>query len=236
MISFVVAAHNEEESLPILLAEIRAAAQGSEYEIVIVNDGSSDTTGALLDADAKNHDDLRPIHFRTNHGQSAAMSIGIEESRGDILVTMDADLQNDPADHKLLLAALEGNDLACGVRARRKDTWRKRIGSRFANWVRRSLLPGDDFRDVGCTLKAWRREVALRIPKFHGFHRFIPILARSEGYKVVEVEVSHRAREHGQTHYGNLGRAISGFRDLLGTRWLLKRRRPVSGARASVIR
>ena len=106
----------------------------------------------------------------------------------------------------------------------------------FANGVRRSLLPGDDFRDVGCTLKAWRREVALRIPKFHGFHRFIPILARSEGYKVVEVDVSHRAREHGQTHYGNLGRAISGFRDLLGVRWLLKRRRSVSGARAAVDR
>ena len=232
----MVAAHNEEESLPILLKEIRATAEGSEYEIVIVNDGSSDSTRALLDADADEHDDLRPVHLKTNHGQSAAMSVGIEESRGDVIVTMDADLQNDPADHKLLLDALSGNDLACGVRAKRKDTWRKRIGSKFANGVRRSLLPGDDFRDVGCTLKAWRREVALRIPKFHGFHRFIPILARSEGYKVVEVDVSHRAREHGQTHYGNLGRAISGFRDLLGVRWLLKRRRSVSGARAAVDR
>jgi len=223
-LSFVVAAHNEEDSLPVLCEEIRAAARaiGKGYEILVVDDGSTDGTGPWLEAQGAAADDLVVIRLPKNRGQSAALAIGLEHARGEILVTLDADLQNDPKDTALLLEALPGHDLACGVRQGRKDTFAKRYGSRLANGFRRWAL-NDRFQDVGCTLKAWRRPVARRMPKFKGFHRFIPILAEAEGFRVVEVPVSHRARQHGQTHYGQLSRAVAGLRDVLGVAWLKSR-------------
>lgn len=223
--SFVAAAHNEGDNLAILIDEIRAAAGeiGIPYEILIVDDGSTDGSGDWLAEHAAAHEDLRVIRFPKNRGQSAAMAVGLAESKGDIIVTMDADLQNDPADTKVLLDALDGVDMACGVRANRQDRFFKRIGSRIGNGVRRLML-GDRFKDVGCQIRAWRRPVAERIPKFKGFHRFIPVLAQAEGFKIREVDVNHRHRVHGRTHYGNIGRAFAGFYDLMGVRWLKKRR------------
>ena len=225
LLSFVVAAHNEVASLPPLLEEIRGAAGrvGAPFEIVVVDDGSTDGTTAWLERESREHDDLLAVHLPKNRGQSAAMIVGLRASRGEILVTLDADLQNDPADAVQLVAALEESDLACGVRAKRHDIWAKRVGSRIANRFRRWILK-DRFRDVGCSLKAWRRPVAERMPPFRGFHRFIPILAEAEGFRVVELEVSHRPREHGETHYGQLSRALAGLRDLFGVAWLRSRR------------
>jgi len=227
MVSFVVPAHNERDSLPRLLDEIRAAAAriGTGYEIVVVDDGSTDGTGAWIEEEARRSADLRAVLHGRNRGQSAALATGLDASRGDVVVTMDADLQNDPADVPALLAALEGFDLACGVRRRRRDPIAKRIASRLANRIRRWILR-DRFRDVGCSLKAWRRPVARRVPRFQGFHRFLPVLAEAEGFRVTEVEVSHRPREHGKTHYGNLTRALRGAYDLLGVGWLIRRRLP----------
>ena len=227
LVSFVIPAHNEEESLPVLLDEVRAAARdlGRPYEIVVVDDGSTDSTGAWLAEQAALGDDLEVVRLEPNRGQSGAMAAGFEAARGEVLVTLDADLQNDPKDTGLLLAALDGSaDLACGVRSQRYDNFSKRIGSRIGNGFRRWVL-GDRFRDVGCTLKAWRSPVAAAVPKFDGFHRFIPILAEAEGFRVVEVEVSHRQRRYGDTHYGNLGRAIKGLRHLFSVRRMLKQRR-----------
>jgi len=220
-----VPAHNEEESLPLLVEEIREAARTLErpYEIVVVDDGSTDMTGAWLKSQAERSRDLVVLFTARNRGQSAAMAAGLLASGGGVIVTLDADLRNDPADAPRLVEALEDCDLACGVRRTRRDSAAKRLGSRFANALRRWWLH-DEFRDVGCTLKAWKRSVAERIPKFVGFHRYIPILAKAEGLKIREIEVSHRAREHGKTHYGNLGRAWKGLFDLFGVRWLLRRR------------
>lgn len=226
MLSFVVPAHDERASLPALVEEIRAAAArlGAPYEIVVVDDGSEDGTDAWLEGAARAAD-LRFVRHRRKLGQSAALASGLRASRGDLLVTLDADLQNDPADVPALLAALDGADLVCGVRAARRDGVAKRFGSRVANALRRLVLR-DRFRDVGCSLKVWRREVAERVPRFDGFHRFLPLLAEAEGFRVVERPVSHRPRRHGRTHYGNFARALRGLHDLLGVRWLLRRRLP----------
>jgi glycosyltransferase involved in cell wall biosynthesis len=225
LVSFVLPAHNERESLAVLLGEIRAAAArlGRPHEIVVVDDGSTDGSWEWLLGEAAAHGDVVARRFRSNRGQSAALAAGLEACRGAVVVTMDADLQNDPLDAVELVAALGANDLACGVRVARHDRWSKRVGSRIGNGVR-SLLLGDGFRDVGCALKAWRRPVAARLPRFRGFHRFIPVLARAEGFSVVEVPVHHRGRRFGRTHYGNLRRAFHGLVDVFGVAWLRSRR------------
>lgn len=226
LVSFVLAAYEERESLPILIDEIRAVAARGElvYEIVVVDDGSSDGTATWLREQGAQHSDLRPVLFPTNRGQSAAMAVGLRTALGERLVTMDSDLQNDPADCLALLDALdaESADLATGVRVNRADGWGKRMGSKIGNAVRRWQLH-DTFLDVGCQIRAWRRPVAETIPKFRGFHRYIPVLARDAGFKVVQRDVNHRARQHGYSKYGNLGRALSGLRDLRGVRWLQSR-------------
>ncbi len=224
-ISFVLPAHDEAESLPVLLREIRsvAAALGGDYEVVIVDDASSDGTEAWLRREIRASSDLRALRLPAQSGQSTALSRGLDASRGEIVVTLDADLQNVPGDTPALLKALEGADLACGVRQGRRDTLAKRIGSRVANLALRGAL-GVAHRDTGCGHRAWRRPVVERIPRFEGFHRFVPVLASAEGFRVVEVPVSHRPRQFGHTHYDNLGRALRGVYDLIGTGWLLRRR------------
>ena len=225
LVSFVLPAHNEGESLPILVEEIRdvAAKLGSRYEIVIVDDGSTDGTERWLRQEACASRDIRGIQLGSNRGQSTALARGLAASRGELVVTMDSDLQNVPADTIELLEALEHSDLACGVRAQRRDGRWKRLGARVANGVRRRVLD-DDFRDVGCAHRAWRRPLTERLLRFEGFHRFVPLLARAEGFRVVEVPISHRPRRFGRTHYGNLRRALRGTYDLIGVGWFLRRR------------
>ncbi len=218
-VSVVVPLYNEEENVAILQQELAAALKGIEHEIIFVDDGSTDATLARLTRTAA----VRILHFEKNAGQSAALYAGANAARGKVVVLIDGDLQNDPADIPRLLAEVErGADLVCGYRAKRKDTLVKRLTSRIANAVR-SRFTRDYVRDTGCTLKAMRRECVRTLVPFKGMHRFIPALVRGAGYQLVEVPVNHRARRFGRSKYGLGNRAIRATVDMFGVRWLLSR-------------
>lgn len=219
-VSVVVPLFNEEENVPILQGELTAALGGLDYEIIFVDDGSSDQTVERIALDPR----VRLVQFERNAGQSAAMYAGLHSARGDIAVLIDGDLQNDPADIPRLLAEIErGADLVCGYRAQRKDTVVKRITSRVANFVR-SRFTKDGVRDTGCTLKAMKRECVEALLPFKGMHRFIPALVKGAGYRLVEIPVNHRPRKYGLSKYGLGNRALRATTDMFGVRWLLSRR------------
>jgi len=219
-VSVVVPVFNEEENVSILQPELRAALSGLDYEIVFVDDGSTDRSAEKIET-ASN---IRILRFERNTGQSAALYAGICAARGETIVMIDGDLQNDPADIPRLLEQISrGADLVCGYRAKRKDTLTKRMTSRIANFVR-SRFTKDHVRDTGCTLKAMRRECADALVPFKGMHRFIPALIRGAGYRLVEIPVNHRPRRFGQTKYGFGSRALRATVDMFGVRWLLSRR------------
>ena len=219
-VSVIVPVYNEEENVPILQAELRAALRGIDHEFIFVDDGSADRTTERIEP-APN---LRVIRFEKNAGQSAAMYAGLKAARGAILVLIDGDLQNDPADiPKLVSEISQGADLVCGYRACRRDTRVKRITSRIANAVR-SRYTKDGVRDTGCTLKAMRRECVSALVPFKGMHRFIPALIKDAGYRLVEIPVNHRPRRFGETKYGLGNRAVRATMDMFGVRWLLSRR------------
>jgi len=219
-VSVVVPVFNEDENVSILQSELRAALSGLDYEIVFVDDGSTDRSAEKIET-APN---IRILRFERNTGQSAALYAGIRAARGETIVMIDGDLQNDPADIPRLLEQISrGADLVCGYRAKRKDTITKRMTSRIANFVR-SRFTKDHVRDTGCTLKAMRRECADALVPFKGVHRFIPALIRGAGYRLVEIPVNHRPRRFGQTNYGFGSRALRATVDMFGVRWLLSRR------------
>lgn len=219
-VSVVVPLFNEQENVPILQSELTAALAGLDYEIIFVDDGSSDRTVERI----MMRPQVRVLRFEKNAGQSAAMYAGLRCARGRTVVLIDGDLQNDPADIPRLLTEIEaGADLVCGYRSQRKDTFVKRATSRVANFVR-SRFTKDGVRDTGCTLKAMRRECIDAILPFYGMHRFIPALAKGAGYRLVEVPVNHRPRKFGISKYGLGNRAIRATIDMLGVRWLLSRR------------
>jgi glycosyltransferase involved in cell wall biosynthesis len=217
----VVPAYNEVESLPTLLGELRAAldATGRRWELVLVDDGSTDGSGELLLSEAARDARLVVLRFEKNAGQSAALAAGLARARGDVVVTLDADLQNDPADIGNLLAALAGADVVSGVRAKRHDSWIRLVSSRIANATRRAVL-GDKVTDIGCSLKAYKREVLEGLPMFVGVHRFLPALCSFRGARVVEVPVHHRPRTRGVSKYGMGNRLWRGIHDLVGVSWL----------------
>jgi dolichol-phosphate mannosyltransferase len=219
-VSVVVPLFNEEENVPILQAELVTALSGLDYEIIFVDDGSTDGTVQRIALEPR----IRVVQFERNAGQSAAMYAGLQNARGAAAVLIDGDLQNDPADIPKLLAEIErGADLVCGYRAERKDTFVKRVTSRVANFVR-SRFTKDGVRDTGCTLKAMRRECIAALLPFKGMHRFIPALIKGAGYRLVEVPVNHRPRKFGQSKYGLGNRALRATTDMFGVRWLLSRR------------
>ena len=219
-ISVVVPVFNEEENLPILQSELRAALGGIDHELIFVDDGSTDRSADKIEPAAN----VRVLRFEKNTGQSAALYAGIKAARGRTIVMIDSDLQNDAADIPRLIAEISrGADLVCGYRAQRKDTLSKRVTSRIANFVR-SRFTKDYVRDTGCTLKAMRRECADALVPFKGMHRFIPALIRGAGYQLVEIPVNHRPRRFGQTKYGFGSRAWRATMDMFGVRWLLSRR------------
>jgi dolichol-phosphate mannosyltransferase len=218
--SVIVPLYNEEANLPILQEELRGALSGLDYEIIFVDDGSVDRTAERIET-APN---IRLIRFEKNAGQSAAIYAGLTAARGAIMVVIDGDLQNDPADIPRLLAEIaHGADLVCGYRLKRRDTLVKRLTSRIANAVR-SRYTKDGVRDTGCTLKAMRRECVSTLLPFKGMHRFIPALVKAAGYRLVEVPVNHRPRRFGQSKYGLGNRALRATIDMFGVRWLLSRR------------
>ncbi len=219
-VSVIVPLFNEEENVPILQSELRAALSGLDHEIVFVDDGSVDRTVDQIET-APN---IRVIRFEKNTGQSAAIYAGLQAARGAIAVLIDGDLQNDPADIPRLLAEIErGVDLVCGYRLKRRDTVLKRLTSRVANAIR-SRFTKDGVRDTGCTLKAMRRECVSALVPFKGMHRFIPALSKGAGYRLVEIPVNHRPRRFGQSKYGLGNRALRATIDMFGVRWLLARR------------
>ena len=219
-ISVVVPLYNEEGNVAELQRQIEAALAGREFEIVLVDDASTDNTLANIPGGER----VRVIQFEKNSGQSAAMHAGIHNARGDIIVTLDGDLQNDPADIPAMITMLnQGWDLVCGYRQKRKDTAFKRLQSRIANAVR-SRFVGDGVRDTGCTLKAMRRDCREALLLFNGMHRFIPALIRNMGWRVTELPVNHRPRVSGVSKYGFGNRAWRATMDMLGVRWLNSRR------------
>jgi dolichol-phosphate mannosyltransferase len=219
-VSVVVPVFNEEENMSILQTELQAALASLDYEIVFVDDGSTDRSADKIEA-APN---VRVLRFEKNAGQSAALYAGLHAARGQTIVMIDSDLQNDPADIPRLLQEISrGVDLVCGYRAKRKDTLTKRLTSRIANFVR-SRFTKDYVRDTGCTLKAMRRQCVDALVPFKGMHRFIPALIRGAGYRLVEIPVNHRPRRFGQTKYGFGSRALRATLDMFGVRWLLSRR------------
>src|SRR2546428_10339214 len=219
-ISVIVPLFNEEESMSILQSELRAALAGRDYEIIFVDDGSTDRTFERIESGSS----VRAIRFAKNAGQSAAIYAGLQAARGATVVLIDGDLQNDPADIPKLLAEISrGADLVCGYRAQRKDTHVKLLTSRVANFVR-SRFTKDGVRDTGCTLKAMRRECIGALVPFKGMHRFIPALIKAAGYRLVEIPVNHRPRRFGRSKYGLGNRALRATIDMFGVRWLLSRR------------
>jgi dolichol-phosphate mannosyltransferase len=219
-VSVIVPVFNEEENMSILQSELHAVLAGRDYEIIFVDDGSTDHTAKRVEAGPNVH----VLRFEKNTGQSAAIYAGLQAARGTVAVLIDADLQNDPADIPRLLEEISrGADLVCGYRARRKDTLVKRLTSRIANFVR-SRFTRDYVRDTGCTLKAMRRECIAALVPFKGMHRFIPALVRAAGFRLVEVPVHHRARRFGKSKYGLGNRAVRATVDMFGVRWLLSRR------------
>jgi dolichol-phosphate mannosyltransferase len=219
-VSIVVPVFNEEENIPILQSELREALAGFDHDIIFVDDGSTDRSAEKIERSPN----VRILRFEKNTGQSAALYAGIRAARGQTIVMIDSDLQNDPADIPRLLQEISrGADLVCGYRAKRRDKMTKRLSSRIANFVR-SRFTKDYVRDTGCTLKAMRRECADALIGFKGMHRFIPALIRGAGYRLVEIPVNHRPRRFGQTKYGFGSRAFRATMDMFGVRWLLSRR------------
>ncbi|HEY6289967.1 MAG TPA: glycosyltransferase family 2 protein [Terriglobia bacterium] len=220
-LSIVVPVHNEQENVAPLIREVFQALGSfpGGVELVVVDDGSTDHTLARLQEAARLDPRVRPAHFRRNLGQTAAMAAGFRLARGQAVVTLDGDLQNDPADLPALIALLKDWDVVCGVRAQRRDTWLKRISSKIANGFR-NWATGDDIVDTGCTLKAYRREWLDRLELYHGMHRFLPTLLKMQGARVTQVPVRHRPRLSGKTHYGTWGRLVKGLGDVWAVRWM----------------
>ncbi|HZC68249.1 MAG TPA: glycosyltransferase family 2 protein [Nitrospirales bacterium] len=224
-LSVVVPVYNERDNLSPLTAQILKALTGkvSSFEIIYVDDGSTDGSGPLLDELASYYMEVRVLHFDRNYGQTSAFDAGFHQAGGDLIATLDGDLQFDPADILTLLPLAEQYDLVCGWRKDRHDTLVKRLSSRIANAIRNAVIH-DGVHDTGCSLKVFRRRVVERIPLFEGMHRFFPALARMHGFTVTEVPVHHFPRAHGQTKYGIGNRIFKGLGDLLAVRWMQRRR------------
>ena len=222
----MVPVYNEEDNLPELLAEISAAMarQDAPWECLFVDDGSADGSLGILRGLAERDPHVKFLSFEANRGQSAAFAAGFQEARGQVIVTLDADLQNDPADIPAMLAVYDqGQDMVIGWRAERKDTLAKKLASRFANWVRNKISM-ETVRDTGCSLKVLNAAMARQIPMYTGMHRFLPTLMKMQGARVAEVKVNHRPRLHGRSKYGVLDRALTTWYDLLAVRWMKLRR------------
>ncbi len=229
LISIVIPCRNEAANLPLLIDEIEAAMAGRDFEIIVVNDGSTDDTAAVLAAEAaKRRFPLRQLQHEKSAGQSLSVRSGAWAARGAIVATIDGDGQNDPQYIPVLVDALRqaGPDfgVAQGQRLKRRDSKVKQLASRFANWLRGAILH-DDTRDTGCGLKAVHADILRKLPFFDGTHRFVPALVIQEGYRVVHCDVVDRSRRHGKSNYGIFDRGLQGVLDLAGVWWLRRRRR-----------
>ncbi|MFO1488320.1 MAG: glycosyltransferase family 2 protein [Verrucomicrobiota bacterium] len=226
-LSFVIPCHNEQDNLLPLVKAIRevAAPLNRTYEIVLTDDCSTDETWPRLKKLAAEDPRIRGLRFGKNAGQSAAMWAGMKAARGQFIVTLDADLQNDPRDLPQFLEALKHFDCVCGSRIAARsqgDGFVRIASSRIANWVR-NKLSGETISDAGCCFRAFKRECVADLKFFKGMHRFLPTLFKIEGFTVTEISIRHNPRTAGQAHYGVWNRLFASFYDLLAVRWMKKR-------------
>ena len=225
-LSIVIPAYNEEENLPVLMKEIQEvfANQPKPSEIIFVNDGSTDRTLEIMLTIKSQYRNfpVRVLSLDRKHGLSAALDAGFRKATGEIVVSLDADLQNDPADIPKLLEKLPEYDVVIGIRARRQDPFVKKISSKLANVIRDFALR-EHWRDTGCTLKAYRRSFLGKLKLFDGLHRFLPTLLQMEQARIFEVEVNHRQRIYGKSKYHLWNRLTGPLRDLLAVRWMKQR-------------
>ncbi len=224
-LTLVIPVYNEAENIQPLLQRLTSALEAwpGRVEILFVDDGSRDSTLDLLKCAQEADPRIRIAHFRRNLGQTAALAAGFRLAQGRAVVTLDGDLQNDPADIPRLVGMLDEWDAVCGVRTRRQDRWWKLVSSRIANSFR-NWATGDDIIDTGCTLKAYRRECLERVELYHGMHRFLPTLLKMRGYRVTQIPVAHHPRLHGKTKYGTWKRLWKGLADVWAVRWMKKNR------------
>lgn len=225
-VSIIIPVKDEVESVPILAEEIEEVMgrQPWNYECIWIDDGSTDGSFEALTKLARRHKQHRVVQFRQNFGQSAAMAAGFRMACGQVLVTLDSDLQNDPRDIPLLVQKVfDGEaDMINGRRSKRRDNWIRKISSRIANGFR-NRLTHSQVTDVGCSLRAFRRECVQKVPVFKGMHRFLPTLVELYGYKITEMPVRHRERRLGKTKYGINNRLWVGLADTFAVRWMQKR-------------
>jgi dolichol-phosphate mannosyltransferase len=222
--SFVIPVNNEEENIPQLLRELDDVIKKlpGESEAVIVDDGSKDASRDLLTHGRGTYKWLHLVFFDKNYGQSAAFHAGIATAKGDAIITMDADLQNNPEDIFKLLEYFPAYDVVAGVRTNRNDSFIRHISSCIGNGFR-NLLTKEAITDTGCSLKIFRASYIKKVPLFNGMHRFYPTLCRIIGARIMEVPVSHRPRIKGKSHYGISNRMFKGIYDVLAVRWMTKR-------------
>lgn len=223
-ISVVVPAFNEEENLPILVPQIVDVLRtlGISYEMIFVDDGSTDTSREILRQMASQYPQLHLLAFKKNCGETAAGAAGLKEARGEVVITLDADLQNDPKDIPRMLEYLNDYDMVTGWRQTREDSWVKRVTSKIANTIR-NRLSGESIRDSGCTFRVYKRVCLRNIKLYKGMHRFMPTLVRMEGLRVVEVPIGHHPRKFGVSKYTTWNRMWRAFVDLLAVRWMRSR-------------
>lgn len=222
--SVVIPLKNEESNILDLLHELEPVmiSLGQPWEVICIDDGSTDRTRYVLFDLAKQKPNLKVILFKKNYGQSSAFHAGFEAALGEYVITMDGDGQNDPADIPKLLKLIDHCDLVCGIRSKRKDPFSKRIISKLANKIRRWLCE-DGVQDTGCSLKVFRRQSLLKIKMYHGMHRFLPALFKLENFKIKETPVNHRERTKGKSKYNFFNRSLNTIADLLAVRWMKKR-------------
>jgi dolichol-phosphate mannosyltransferase len=223
-LSVVIPAYNEEQNIRPLIDRLAEALESCDrsFEVVIVDDGSTDRTLQLLKEQKKSKPWLRVITLDRRSGQTCAMAAGFSAARGEVIATLDADLQNDPAEIPRLVNMLDGCDAVTGWRIKRQDPWLRRISTRVANTVR-NKLSGESIHDSACSLKVYKRACLEGLVLYDGMHRFMPTLVKMRGFKVIEVPVSHQPRQAGKAKYGIWNRVFRAFIDLLVVRWMKKR-------------
>jgi dolichol-phosphate mannosyltransferase len=223
-ISVVVPVYNEEENLPILIEQLVEVLKplGKTYEMIFVDDGSTDRSREILKSLVAEHPQIRILGFKYNCGETAAGAAGLKEAKGDVVITIDADLQNDPRDIPAMLGYLKEHDMVTGWRQKREDSWVKRVTSKIANRIR-NRLSGESIRDSGCTYRAYKRECLENLKLYKGMHRFMPTLVKMEGFRVIEIPIAHHPRQYGVSKYTTWNRMWRALVDLLAVRWMKSR-------------